>query len=62
MDKMKLFAIGLAVVLVVSGVFVSANFLQEEEKAEVCVQPECGSGTCNFECGGDCGIPSCGCG
>ncbi|MBW2980502.1 hypothetical protein KY360_03735 [Candidatus Woesearchaeota archaeon] len=67
MNRAIAIAVVLAVLLVAGGVVVSANLLQED-KADVCgveappPQPVCGSATCNRQCGGTCGIPSCGCG
>lgn len=55
------------VAFVVGAVFVTSAFAQEDKETSVkqstCGQPEpiCGSDTCNQECGGSCGIPSCGC-
>lgn len=63
MEKITLISIVLAVVLVAGAVFVSADFLEDEPKVEVkqTVQ-ECNPSTCpSGDCGGTCGVPTCGC-
>jgi hypothetical protein len=60
-------AIVLAVVLIAGAVFASVAFLQEdvpeESKTETIkqLQQTCDIETCNWQCGGNCGIPTCGC-
>lgn len=62
-----MFAIVFVAVLVVGALFVSARLNSEEtsessgsEKVQQS-QLECGAGTCEGQCGGNCGIPTCGC-
>ena len=67
MEKVTIMAIVLAVLLIAGAVFASAKFLEEDEaensETEIDLpQQECNSGTCNQQCGGNCGIPRCGCG
>ena len=66
MDKTTIIAVVLAVLMVAGAALASAKFLgdgsTEEEVDSGEVALECGAETCNGECGGSCGIPSCGCG
>ncbi|MBD3164625.1 hypothetical protein GF323_05490 [Candidatus Woesearchaeota archaeon] len=70
MDKRIWIGLSIALVLVLGGLFASANLETEviesgeEKESSVCGAPEpsCGADTCNFDCGGNCGISSCGCG
>lgn len=68
MKKTTLIGLVVTLLLVVGAIFVSAHLatdeVSEDSEPEV-TQPEkqtCSPGTCNFQCGGNCGIPSCGCG
>lgn len=61
MEKISLFALVIAVVLVVSVIFASAEFLKEDEIEVENLQQVCGPRTCNLQCGGGCGVPKCGC-
>ena len=76
MDKNTTIAIVLAVFLILSAVLVSADFSNKSKlsttsscdgsqnnKGNVCSLDleKCGADTCNNQCGGNCGIPSCGC-
>ena len=61
----KAIVIGLVAALLLGAVFVSAQFSTSDvvEVTEPEVQPSCGAGACNFECGGNCAAaPKCGCG
>lgn len=62
MDKKVLIGAVFLLFLVAGLMFVSANLGQNN--AEIVEEPEptCGADTCGLECGGNCGIPSCGCG
>ena len=63
MDKSTLIALVLCVLLVGGAIFASAEYL-EEDKIEIVndyEQPVCGPSSCGQQCGGNCGIPSCGC-
>jgi hypothetical protein len=65
MEKKMMVALVMVAFLVAMAVFASADSAPVEvvEEAEPSQPgPECGPGNCNLECGGDCGIPSCGCG
>ena len=71
MKKTNLVLLIALALLIVGAIFVSANFSDEKEKPQeiyngrVCggePQQTCNSGTCDFQCNGDCGIPNCGCG
>lgn len=69
MEKATLGAIALAIVLIAGVVFVSAALSEDSTQSKQGSkikysqepQPVCGSQTCNNQCGGNCGIPSCGC-
>ena len=64
MNKTNLIVAVVVGLLIVGAIFVSATFQEEqEEKKEVVEkpQPACGTDTCKYECGGNCGMPSCGC-
>ena len=69
MKKTNLIALAVIAVILVGTIFVSAAFQEEKEEfsvqqpSETCGAPQqtCGSETCNLQCGGSCGIPSCGC-
>ena len=61
---MKKVFIGMTVVLfLLAGVFfVSADFSEKEEvEVDDTQYEECGPNTCNGQCGGGCGVPTCGC-
>jgi len=68
MEKTTLIAVVLATLLIGGVVLASAAFLQEDElegsETQVVKQPQptCGPRTCDGQCGGNCGIPTCGCG
>jgi len=65
MDKKLLVSLGIVVVLVVGALFVNANNAPQEttEEPTVCrtTPKTCNENTCKQECGGNCGIKSCGC-
>jgi len=67
MEKKTMYILGIVLVLVVGALFVQANLgnkeASEESKPTACQvpQPTCNANTCNLECGGTCGIKSCGC-
>lgn len=68
MKKATLIGVILAItIILVVSIFVSAHLTTEEkfsESDEIKIQPTqtCNANTCNFECGGNCGVPNCGCG
>jgi len=33
----------------------------QTDDSVVCGVPGCGTGACDYDCGGNCGVPSCGC-
>lgn len=55
-----------ALLAITAAIFVSADFSGDEPQKQTFSEKigpaTCGSGTCNFECGGNCGVPKCGCG
>ncbi|MBU1245745.1 MAG: hypothetical protein KKH88_04095 [Nanoarchaeota archaeon] len=68
MKKNNLIAVVIVALLIVGTIFVSAAFQEEKEEFSVkepqtCGNPQqtCGQDTCKQECGGNCGIPNCGC-
>lgn len=66
MEKKTWLILGVVLVLVVGALFVKANLGAKEapeDKPTVCQvpPPTCNANTCNFQCGGTCGIKSCGC-
>lgn len=62
MERINIIAIVVAVLLIAGAVYASADFLEEDEKEiETEEYYECNANTCDQRCGGNCGIPSCGC-
>lgn len=66
MEKITLLVLIVGLFLMVGILFASAHFGSEEksdggEEMKEDVQQACGDGTCNFQCRGQCGVPSCGC-
>ena len=67
---MKKDLIGLVaiVLLIVGAIFVSAHLTSDKEETSQPVEEisenaeTCGPNNCNFNCGGNCGVPTCGCG
>ena len=62
----KKLLIGVMVLVVAIGaIFVSAQLDSEEGESyselEQPSQPTCNAQTCGLECGGNCGVPKCGC-
>jgi len=66
MEKTTLVTAISVALLVVGVLFVSANIPAEEavvDESGTCnsIPKTCGPSTCKQQCGGTCGIPSCGC-
>ena len=68
MEKKSLILVVAVLFLVAGGILVSAHFSDNEEiednevKVQKSSQESCGPNNCNSQCGGKCGIPTCGCG
>ncbi|MBD3361191.1 hypothetical protein GF358_00170 [Candidatus Woesearchaeota archaeon] len=64
MDKKVLVGVTMLLFLIAGLMVVSANLSSNTVTQETPedAPPTCGQDSCGFECGGDCGIPSCGCG
>ena len=68
MKKTNKIALAVIALLILGAIFVSAyvsdnsNAEQNTIEEKPRVQEECSASTCNFNCGGNCGVPTCGCG
>ncbi|MBD3248431.1 hypothetical protein GF336_00110 [Candidatus Woesearchaeota archaeon] len=65
MNKKTIAAVVIAALVILGAIFVSAGMedrTEEKDTVSLSEKPACGPDTCNNECGGGCGIPTCGCG
>jgi len=66
MNNKVLIGAVIATVLIIGAIFVSAQFISDEEPKLSCEAIQsaegCTQNSCNVQCGGNCGVPSCGCG
>ena len=59
MEKALMIGIVIAAILVVGIVLVAAELPSEPTVQQE--EPLCGPETCDYNCGGNCSVPSCGC-
>ena len=64
MNKKIIIGLVVALAVIIGAVFVSANFATDnpvEETQQKISPTECNAQTCGGQCGGSCGVPTCGC-
>jgi len=61
MKKLTIVILVIATLLVAGALAASASFENTEETPEIKDAPVCGKTACDGECGGQCGVPTCGC-